>query len=180
MVVGGTGLYMRASLAELDLQPPVSTAVRDRVERELTVRGAPALHAELEADVRARVHPRDRKRMSTHSHCGKPAETHFSINSRYSGASRLDFVLKTGRTHQIRVHCLSMGHPIVGDPVYTTKARARGNCRSDAPLFKSITRQMLHSQTLAFTHPVTGEDVSYTAPIPDDMQNLIDNLPALS
>lgn len=71
-------------------------------------------------------HPRDRKRMSTHSHSGKPAETHYSINRRYSGASRLDFVLKTGRTHQIRVHCLSMGHPIVGDPVYTTKRRVRG------------------------------------------------------
>ena len=117
-------------------------------------------------------HPRDRKRMSTHSNQGKAAETHFSINSRYNGASRLDFILKTGRTHQIRVHCLSMGHPIVGDQVYAMKGRSNVN----AALFKSSNRQMLHSETLSFTHPANGQKISFTAPIPDDMQNIIDKL----
>jgi tRNA dimethylallyltransferase len=64
IVVGGTGLYMRAALADLDLSPPVDPALRAEVERELAERGAPALHAELSAEVRARVHPNDRKRIA--------------------------------------------------------------------------------------------------------------------
>lgn len=64
IVVGGTGLYMRAALAELELQPPVTPEVREQVERELSERGPQALHAELDTDVAARVHPNDRKRIA--------------------------------------------------------------------------------------------------------------------
>lgn len=64
LVVGGTGLYMRAALADLDLMPPVAATVRDQVEQDLRTRGSSALHAELEPDVAARVHPNDHKRIS--------------------------------------------------------------------------------------------------------------------
>ena len=117
-------------------------------------------------------HPIERKKMSTISPKGKYAETHFKVEKRFLDSTLLRCVIKTGRTHQIRVHCQSMGHPIVGDDVYTNR---RGNHNK----ISSISRQMLHSSFLEFNHPVTLEPLTFVAPMPEDMLELIRKLECL-
>ncbi len=123
-------------------------------------------------------HPTDRKRMSTASRKSRGAETSWQVRKRLRGATLIDLNLKTGRTHQIRVHCAAIGHPIVGDTVYggrrTRKTIAKGNDLSD--IFGAVTRQMLHARRLEFVHPVTETTVTFEAPVPQDMQKLISAL----
>jgi 23S rRNA pseudouridine1911/1915/1917 synthase len=127
-------------------------------------------------------HPVDRKKMSVASAGGRDAETLWRVKIRYSGATLLELELKTGRTHQIRVHCTSMRHPIVGDDVYTYGKRGK-KMRNDTrleTLLRSAGRQMLHARYLSFVHPVAQRTMSFTAPIPADMQGLMDGLAAYS
>jgi 23S rRNA pseudouridine1911/1915/1917 synthase len=126
-------------------------------------------------------HPVDRKKMSTISARGRDAETLWRVKIRYAGATLLELALKTGRTHQIRVHCTSMRHPIIGDDVYTYGKWGK-KIRNATPLetlLRSAGRQMLHAWHLSFTHPVEQRAVSFTAPIPKDMQRLMDGLALL-
>jgi 23S rRNA pseudouridine1911/1915/1917 synthase len=97
---------------------------------------------------------------------GKPAVTHYSVVTRYAAATLLRCRLETGRTHQIRVHLASIGHPLVGDPVYGKRGAKNGT--------RAFRRQALHAQKLALVHPRTRERVSWEAPIPDDMRDLLD------
>ncbi|GAB6095065.1 RluA family pseudouridine synthase [Desulfatiferula olefinivorans] len=123
-------------------------------------------------------HPVDRKKMCTHSPRGRRAETHYTVESRYVCATRLLCDIKTGRTHQIRVHCKAIRHPIVGDPVYgpsPNRNRSAGTSREDA-LLCSAKRQMLHAAFLRFDHPRDGRTVTFTAPLPGDMQELLERL----
>jgi 23S rRNA pseudouridine1911/1915/1917 synthase len=123
-------------------------------------------------------HPVDRKRMSTVSRNSRGAETSWRVRERFPGATLIDLDLKTGRTHQIRVHCAAVNHPVVGDAVYgARKARkdfADGNDVSN--LLSAVSRQMLHARRLEFSHPVQATIVSCEAPIPQDMQALINAL----
>ena len=98
---------------------------------------------------------------------GRPALTHFEVLERFPGATLLKCRLETGRTHQIRVHLLHIGHPIVGDRTYGG-ARAAG-----------IARQALHAMRLEFTHPRSGERVAYAAPVPEDFERLLARLRAV-
>jgi len=90
--------------------------------------------------------------------------------------------LKTGRTHQIRVHCNAIHHPIVGDKIYRPrkleKTIAAGQLQSAGIIqsLKSVSRQMLHAWRLGFRHPCTGEAVSFESPLPQDMGQLIREL----
>lgn len=111
-------------------------------------------------------HPTHRTRMAVVPH-GRPAVTHFSVLERLAGWTLLECRLETGRTHQIRVHLLHIGHPIVGDPVY-------GGARA-----AEIHRQALHAVRLAFTHPRTGARVAYAAPLPEDFAALLEHLRSL-
>jgi 23S rRNA pseudouridine1911/1915/1917 synthase len=120
-------------------------------------------------------HPMDRKKMSTKSNKTRVAVTTWRIKERFEPASLIDLDLKTGRTHQIRVHCAAIHHPIIGDPVYGRKNTWR-NIAHGQDLFGSINRQMLHSWRLKFSHPATWEPVCFEAPMPPDMQNVIDAL----
>jgi 23S rRNA pseudouridine1911/1915/1917 synthase len=123
-------------------------------------------------------HPKDRKKMSTISSRGREAITNWHVKIRYPTATLLELELKTGRTHQIRVHCTSMHHPIIGDAVYTY-ARYGKKKRNESPqetLLRSAKRQMLHARHLSFIHPVEKQSMSFTAPIPGDMQSLMDGL----
>lgn len=123
-------------------------------------------------------HPVDRKKMSTISATGREAETLWRVKIRYAGATLLELELKTGRTHQIRVHCTSMRHPIIGDKIYTYGKRGKkthNQTRLEA-LLRSAGRQMLHARHLSFTHPVGQRAMSFTAPVPEDMQQLMDDL----
>jgi 23S rRNA pseudouridine1911/1915/1917 synthase len=117
-------------------------------------------------------HPVDRKKMSIHSKKSRNAETTWKVKERFILATLIDIDLKTGRTHQIRVHCAAINHPVMGDPVYGGRRRripietTPGHCLS-------VPRQMLHARRLEFTHPSTHANLSFEAPIPSDMQEII-------
>jgi 23S rRNA pseudouridine1911/1915/1917 synthase len=122
-------------------------------------------------------HPTDRKKMSTKSRRGKDAVTCWRVLERYGIATLLEVDLKTGRTHQIRVHLTAAGYPLVGDNVYGSLKRANAVTH---PLLRSklkeMNRQALHAGQISFSHPVTGETLSFSSPLPDDMAKLCDFL----
>jgi 23S rRNA pseudouridine1911/1915/1917 synthase len=127
-------------------------------------------------------HPVDRKRMSVASRKTRSAETSWRVRRRFTGFSLLELDLKTGRTHQIRVHCAAVHHPIVGDPVYG-KRRIGSRAYSDSSqsheingLLADIRRQMLHAWRIGFVHPANGAALTFESPMPSDMQTLIDRL----
>ena len=111
-------------------------------------------------------HPVDRKRMAVVPD-GREAVTHFTVLGRYSGYTHLQMQLETGRTHQIRVHLASLGHPILGDMVYGLKKAELGQ-----------TTQCLHARTLVFVHPRTGQPVTVTSDLPDYFQDVLRRLEA--
>ena len=118
-------------------------------------------------------HPVDRKKMSTKSRRGKDALTLWKVRERYGTATLLDVEIKTGRTHQIRVHLTERGYPLIGDMVYGSPSKLQ--TIKDAALksqLKSFQRQALHATQLSFLHPQSGERVVFTAPLPEDMENL--------
>lgn len=108
-------------------------------------------------------HPTRRTSMAVVA-TGKPARTHYRVIERFGTATLLECRLDTGRTHQIRVHLASLGHPLVGDPAYGRKSGI------DFP------RQALHAARLALEHPVTGRTVTWTSPLPADLRDLIARL----
>lgn len=100
---------------------------------------------------------------------GKPALTHYEPVAHYETATQLRCRLETGRTHQIRVHLASIGHPLIGDPVY-------GGNRKTSSTTPALARQALHAHTLALTHPATRRRRSWSAPLPADLKKLIADL----
>lgn len=107
-------------------------------------------------------HPADRKKMSTKSQHGRHAVTHYRVLERFGSYTYIECELETGRTHQIRVHMSSIGHPILGDDVY-------GPARCP---FK-LEGQTLHAKTLGIIHPSTKEYMEFDAPLPQYFQNLL-------
>lgn len=127
-------------------------------------------------------HPVNRKRMSTVSPRARSAQTDWTVKERFHGFTLLELNLRTGRTHQIRVHCDAIHHPIVGDRVYRPrkleKTIAAGNLQSAKmiQLLKSVSRQMLHAWRLGFRHPHSGEAVFFESPLPEDMAGIIQKI----
>jgi len=124
-------------------------------------------------------HPVDRKKMSTNSRKSRIAETSWQIRERFELASLIEVNLKTGRTHQIRVHCAAIRHPVIGDPVYGGRKSGK-MVTGEKDDLKSVPRQMLHAWRLVFIHPMTKRIVSFEAPIPSDMQDMITSLRRIS
>jgi 23S rRNA pseudouridine1911/1915/1917 synthase len=124
-------------------------------------------------------HPRERTRMAVVQR-GKPAVTHFDVLERFSAHTYLRCRLETGRTHQIRVHMQSIGHCIVGDPVYGRKGILKCSLLSPELLasLKSFGRQALHAARLGLIHPASGEAMTWTAELPDDMKHLLEAMRA--
>jgi 23S rRNA pseudouridine1911/1915/1917 synthase len=120
--------------------------------------------------------PHNRKKMAIVRRGGKPAETHYETVDTFSTvAAHVQCQLTTGRTHQIRVHMTSKGHPLIGDPVY-----GRGRNAGMAPQeVRDFDRQALHASTLGFVHPRTGKKLSFESELPDDMLSLIEALDSL-
>ena len=118
-------------------------------------------------------HPVHRKKMSTLSRSGRTAISAWRVAERFQKACLLEVELVTGRTHQIRVHCAAIDHPVIGDPVY-------GNRKLDRELAENIRRQMLHAHSLEIVHPDTGNRLGFEAPIPRDMAELIEKLRSVS
>ncbi|MBI4192405.1 MAG: 23S rRNA pseudouridine(1911/1915/1917) synthase RluD [Betaproteobacteria bacterium] len=111
-------------------------------------------------------HPAQRTRMAIVAR-GKPAATHYEVLERFAHATLLRCRLETGRTHQIRVHLQSLGHPLIGDPVYGR------NRRGEDAVSAGFSRQALHAERLEFQHPASGKTVAWQAPPPADMRGLI-------
>lgn len=106
---------------------------------------------------------KDRKKQAVTAK-GKPAVTHFQVVERFDDYTLVRLTLETGRTHQIRVHMAYIGHPVAGDPLYAPKKTLKGQ------------GQFLHAETLAFTHPVTGQLMRFTAEVPAVFQETLDQL----
>jgi 23S rRNA pseudouridine1911/1915/1917 synthase len=110
---------------------------------------------------------------------GREAVTHVRIIERFRAHTQVLAQLESGRTHQIRVHLAHIGHPVVGDPVYGTRRRYPSGASDELrATLDAFGRQALHAAQLALQHPVTGEALSWQAPLPDDMQELIAALAA--
>jgi 23S rRNA pseudouridine1911/1915/1917 synthase len=105
---------------------------------------------------------------------GKPAVTHYRVKQKFRAHTHLRLKLETGRTHQIRVHMAYLHHPIVGDPLYGGRPRPPKSASEELRQFlRDFRRQALHAAQLELAHPVTGEWLSWQAPLPQDMQSLL-------
>ncbi|MFZ7125945.1 MAG: RluA family pseudouridine synthase [Desulfobacterales bacterium] len=128
-------------------------------------------------------HPTERKRMTTNNPNGRDAVTCWTVRERTLVATLLELDLKTGRTHQIRVHCAAEGHPVVGDAVYGGRRLAAWRRESERQ-FSALRgrldpRQMLHAWKLEFHHPKSGRWMTFSSSLPDDMIELLEVLRAL-
>jgi len=126
-------------------------------------------------DARLGRSDRDRKKMAVlppDASRGKHAVTHYRTIDSWDVASKLECRLETGRTHQVRVHCASIGHPLLGDPQYGRDPKGL------RPILDKLgfRRQALHAASLGFIHPATGEQVHFQADLPRDMAELIDEI----
>jgi 23S rRNA pseudouridine1911/1915/1917 synthase len=123
-------------------------------------------------------HPTDRKKIAVVKAGGREAVSLWSVEKDWGEVSLLKVTIKTGRTHQIRVHLSHIGHPVVGDEVYGGGRRRAKTVKSGPvrDLLLEAHRQMLHAAHLEFRHPVSGERVSATAPLPDDFMHLVRGL----
>lgn len=118
-------------------------------------------------------HPHDRLKMAVREN-GREAITHYRLQERFREHSHVNVQLETGRTHQIRVHLSHLRHAIVGDPIYAGRQRIPAGASTELLAYlQAFKRQALHAWRLSFEHPGSGEEVTYEAPIPEDMQKLI-------
>jgi 23S rRNA pseudouridine1911/1915/1917 synthase len=120
--------------------------------------------------------PKDRKRMAVVTRNGKKALTHYKVLRGFGlGAAHIACRLATGRTHQIRVHMAHIGHPLIGDPVYLKRRPGSAKYLTDNARATALDfpRQALHAATLGFTHPITGQDLRFSAPPPEDFNTLL-------
>ena len=110
-------------------------------------------------------HPIERKKMAINEKNGKPAITHYKVLERFERYTYMEFKLETGRTHQIRVHMASIGHPLLGDTLYSS---GRSPYR--------LQGQTLHAMTIGFIHPRTREYMEFTAPLPEYFEKILKDL----
>ncbi|HZS08845.1 MAG TPA: RluA family pseudouridine synthase [Blastocatellia bacterium] len=103
---------------------------------------------------------------------GDPSQTRFTVRERFAGHTLLELEPLTGRTHQLRIHCAYIGHPVVGDQVY------KGQGAAPAPGIPGLKlkHQLLHAQSLSFRHPTTGEEMTFNAPLPPAMTKALERL----
>ena len=139
-------------------------------EHSITRRYQAIVHGVLKQDegtVDAPIgrHPQDRKKMCINQQNGKHAVTHYKVLKRFDKFTHIECRLETGRTHQIRVHMTSLGHPLLGDAVY-------GPAKSP----HKLQGQTLHAGILGFVHPRTGEYMEYSAPLPEYFERLLNIL----
>ncbi len=116
----------------------------------------------------------DRKKMSTRVRKGKEALTSWKVLDRFGSATLVEAKLGTGRTHQIRVHLASLGHPVLGDHTYGKKVQLDVGRRKVV-----FPRQMLHAELLGFIHPITGQHMKFLSDLPQDMKEIIEVLQAI-
>jgi 23S rRNA pseudouridine1911/1915/1917 synthase len=165
---GTSGLLVVARNPEAHRRLQRALAQR-RIEREyiaLVEGRPPARTGTIEAPIGR--DPRVRTRMTVGGASARPARTHFALERALPRTSLLRLRLDTGRTHQIRVHLQAIGHPVCGDPEYGTAGML------------GLERQFLHSTRLAFEHPVSGERIDVSSPLPEDLQRALEAAERLS
>ncbi|MGN0857972.1 MAG: 23S rRNA pseudouridine(1911/1915/1917) synthase RluD [Stenotrophomonas sp.] len=167
-----SGVMVIARTIEAQTALVEQLSARD-VHRQYVAVVAGSLVAGGTADFPIDRHPRDRLKMGVRED-GKEAITHYRLRERFRAHTVLECRLETGRTHQIRVHMAHLKQPIIGDQLYGGSLKLpRGATEELVAALRGFKRQALHAEVLEFSHPVTGEPVRCTAPLPADMQALI-------
>jgi 23S rRNA pseudouridine1911/1915/1917 synthase len=159
----GLMVVARTLEAQTDLVRQLAARTVKRRYQAL-VRGRPARDGTVDAPIGR--HPTQRTKMAVVGR-GKPARTHYRVIERFADCALVECALETGRTHQIRVHMASIGHPLVGDPVYGCVAGRA------APVGPPFPRQALHARCLGLIHPSSGQSMSWESEVPEDMRALI-------
>ena len=160
-----SGLLMiaKTNLAHQSLSAQLKDHTVDRVYVALVHGGFSVESGTVNAPVGR--HPQNRLKMAIMHRGGKDAITHYQVLERLGPYTLLECRLETGRTHQIRVHLTSIGHPLIGDPLYGAKKEKH-----------KTEGQFLHAKVLGFDHPVSGERMVFSAPIPDNFEKLLSRL----
>ncbi len=153
-------MVAKTNKAHLSLSSQIATKECHRTYIALVDGNIKADYGEIIANIDR--NKKDRKLMAVTKDGGRYAETHFKVLERYKKYCLVEFELKTGRTHQIRVHCKHIGHPIVGDIIYGGSTKLFDN------------GQLLHAYKISFNHPATGEYMEFTADLPDYFNEIIE------
>lgn len=182
----GLMVVAKTDQAHVGLQDQIQKRTAER--RYLAIVWGATKFEEAVVDAPIGRHPTDRKKMAvirdTDRYTARIAVTHLTVRQRLGPFTLLEAKLDTGRTHQIRVHCSFVGHPVVGDPTYGGANRAipselgKSDQRELAKLMDQLHGQALHAYHLSFEHPLTGERLSFEAPLPSDFESLLDWLRA--
>lgn len=156
-----SGLLIIAKNDKAHLQ--ISKQIQDREVKKVYLALVRGVIAENEATIKMPIgrSTKDRKKMAV-TKSGKDAITHFKVLKRFKNYTYLEIRIETGRTHQIRVHMAEIGHPVVGDMVYSNGKNEFG-----------IEGQMLHAKSLDFKHPVTSEKMHLEAPLPKYFEEVL-------
>lgn len=177
----GLLVVAKTDAAHSSLQAQIQARTAER--RYLALVWGTTKFAEAVVDAPIGRHPTDRQKQAvikdTNRYTARNAVTHLKVLERFEGFTLLEAKLDTGRTHQIRVHCSFIGHPVVGDPTYGGTKRAIPSAygkldqRDLSRLIDDLHGQALHAFLLSFDHPVTGERMSFEAPLPPDIEALL-------
>jgi 23S rRNA pseudouridine1911/1915/1917 synthase len=143
------------------------------VEKEYVALVWGVVHAGRRIDAPIGRDPVDRHRMSARARRARHAVTRVTFARHFRGVTLVHVAIATGRTHQIRVHFSAIGHPIVGDSVY---GGVRRRVPADLRAVMRLERPFLHAARLAFAHPADGRRLEFTAPLPDDLQAVLDGI----
>jgi 23S rRNA pseudouridine1911/1915/1917 synthase len=160
----GLMLVAKTDAAHASLTDQLQTRTLTRIYQAVVHGAMKSETGRIEAPIGR--HRKDRKKMAVVPDAGRYALTLYQVLRQYAGYALLQLELKTGRTHQIRVHLKHIQHPVVGDPVYGNSSKNN----LDMP------RQALHAHSVRFRHPVSGKPLRFEAALPEDVQRLVDRL----
>lgn len=178
----GVMLAAKTDAAHRALADQLADRTLSRVYRALILgRPVPPLGA---IDISIGRHPSDRLKMAAGVRGGRAARTHYRVLESFGeGASLVECRLESGRTHQIRVHMAHIRHPVIGDPLYgpqktalTAALRRAGRDEDTVAAALGFPRQALHAFGISFIHPESGEEMAFSAPLPGDMQALVERI----
>lgn len=169
MVVGGNESSLKSLIEDMQAR---------RIERRYLALVEGTVEADRRVDLAIGRDRRNRLRQSVRSD-GRAAVTHVAVKRRFGAHTLVEARLETGRTHQIRVHMATVGHPLVGDSRYGARGLVPPDgTEADSQVVRQFPRQALHAYRLALTHPVTGERMAFKSDLPEDMQCLLRALEA--
>ena len=172
-----TGLLMVAKTLESHAQLVEQLRLRE-IKREYEAVAQGVLTGGGKVDAPLGRHPVNRKRRAVVED-GQEAVTHYRVLNRFRSHTHIHVQLETGRTHQIRAHLAHINIPLVGDPLYSGRLQLPAGCSPGlAECLRGFKRQALHARRLSLQHPVTGEPMTWEAPLPQDFQHLLTVLEA--